>query len=245
MKKVTFNSEQELVNTFLSVYKKFFNNFFKKTVVRQFAIEEFDSKFGIADIVIGSYIPYLSSQKLRKGIDPNWLTPLVHLDLNTTIDIDQFMSTFDVSKSTARQKLKEYSEANFLKPIGKNKYKIVKNYELIIDTVISFEAKLRNWKKALTQAYRYKRFSNYSFVLLDEKYVNPAIKNISLFKKYNIGLITMKKNTFITYYIPQKMEQKNSYQYLRINEVAYSAFKENFVISSKLDSKQQGALLCS
>jgi len=172
-----FNTEQELVNTFLSMSKTFVNKFFNKSVARQFAIEEFDSKFGIADIVVGSYRPYLSSRKIRKSVDPNWLTPLVYLELNTTINVEQFMSTFHVSQKTARQKLKEYSNANFVKPVSKTEFKIVKKYEPVIDNVISFEAKLRNWKKALSQAYRYKRFSNYSFVLLDEKYINPALKN--------------------------------------------------------------------
>lgn len=240
-----FSTEQELVNTFLSISKRFVNNFFNKSVARQFIIEEFDSKFGIADIVVGSYRPYLSSRKIRKSVDLNWLTPLVYLDLNATINIEQFMSTFHISQKTARQKLKEYSDANFVKPISKTEFKIIKKYEPLIDNVISFEAKLRNWKKALTQAYRYKRFSNYSFVLLDEKYINPALKNISLFKKYNIGLISMKGNTYITYHTPNKKEQKDSEPFLRVNEVAYNVFKKNFLTSSRVDSMLEDALPCN
>ncbi len=110
-----FNTEQELVNTFLSISNTFINKFFNKCVARQFTIEEFDSKFGIADIVVGSYRPYLAARKIRKSVDPNWLTPLVYLELNTTINVEQFMSTFRVSQKTARQKLREYSDANFCK----------------------------------------------------------------------------------------------------------------------------------
>ncbi|GAB4036697.1 hypothetical protein [Spirosoma jeollabukense] len=54
--------------------------------------------------------------------------------------------------------------------------------------IISVELKLKNWRRALIQAFRYLNFSNKSFVILDEKYVNPAINNLAVFKQYNIGL---------------------------------------------------------
>jgi len=51
--------------------------------------------------------------------------------------------------------------------------------------IISFELKLKNWKKAAKQAFRYKSFSNISYVVLSSKITNTALK---LFEKYNIGL---------------------------------------------------------
>lgn len=53
---------------------------------------------------------------------------------------------------------------------------------------MAIEFKLRNWKRALTQAYRYKSFSNYSIVILDEHYIRPALLNLDMFIKANIGL---------------------------------------------------------
>jgi len=55
-------------------------------------------------------------------------------------------------------------------------------------SIISFELKLRNWKKAAKQAFRYKSFSNISYVVLSSKSANAALNNIALFEKYNIGL---------------------------------------------------------
>ena len=55
-------------------------------------------------------------------------------------------------------------------------------------SIISFELKLKNWKKAAQQAFRYKSFSNISYVVLSSKSVNAALNNIELFEKYNIGL---------------------------------------------------------
>lgn len=55
-------------------------------------------------------------------------------------------------------------------------------------TVVSFELKLKDWKRAAKQAFRYKSFSNISYVVLSTRSVNAAINNLELFERYNIGL---------------------------------------------------------
>lgn len=55
-------------------------------------------------------------------------------------------------------------------------------------SIISFELKLKDWKRAAKQAFRYKSFSNISYVVLSAKSANSALNNIELFEKYNIGL---------------------------------------------------------
>ncbi|MCK9282577.1 MAG: hypothetical protein M0P71_18325 [Melioribacteraceae bacterium] len=54
--------------------------------------------------------------------------------------------------------------------------------------VISFELKLKDWKRAAKQAFRYKSFSNIAYVVLSSKSVNSALNNIELFERYHIGL---------------------------------------------------------
>lgn len=70
------------------------------------------------------------------------------------------------------------------------------------DRIISIEFKLRNWKRALIQAFRYKSFSSLSYVILDEDCSNAAIKNIDMFKQYNVGLCSFDGKELITYYEP-------------------------------------------
>ncbi|MGK0447577.1 MAG: hypothetical protein ACJA2M_001354 [Polaribacter sp.] len=55
-------------------------------------------------------------------------------------------------------------------------------------SVISFELKLKNWKKAVSQAFRYKSFSDISYVVLPSESIKVASKNIKMFERYNIGL---------------------------------------------------------
>jgi hypothetical protein len=55
-------------------------------------------------------------------------------------------------------------------------------------SIISFELKLKNWKKAAKQAFRYKSFSHIAYVVLAGKNADVALNNLELFEKYNIGL---------------------------------------------------------
>lgn len=72
--------------------------------------------------------------------------------------------------------------------------------------VIAIEFKLRNWKQAIKQAYRYKSFSEESYVLLDRKYVNKAKGNIDIFIKYNVGLAAVDEDKIEFYYRPKSVK---------------------------------------
>jgi len=61
-------------------------------------------------------------------------------------------------------------------------------------SIISFELKLKNWKRAAKQAFRYKSFSNISYVVLSSNNINAALNNIEFFEKYNIGLAKFGNN---------------------------------------------------
>lgn len=76
--------------------------------------------------------------------------------------------------------------------------------DIMINTneIISIEAKLKNWKRALRQAYRYKSFSEESYVFMDDSHINSPLKNIEEFKKYNIGLCGVTKEKINIYYKP-------------------------------------------
>ena len=63
-------------------------------------------------------------------------------------------------------------------------------------SIISFELKLKNWKRAAKQAFRYKSFSNIAYVVLSSQSANAALNNIELFEKYNIGLAKFDSNNY-------------------------------------------------
>jgi hypothetical protein len=61
-------------------------------------------------------------------------------------------------------------------------------------SIISFELKLKNWKRAAKQAFRYKSFSNITYVVLSAANSNAAQNNIDWFERYNIGLAKFDKD---------------------------------------------------
>ena len=60
-----------------------------------------------------------------------------------------------------------------------------------IEYIITFEFKLRKWKRALNQAFRHRNFCNETYVVLDHSHAKSAISNKEKFRKANIGLITI------------------------------------------------------
>jgi len=55
----------------------------------------------------------------------------------------------------------------------------------------AFEMKLHDWKKALAQAFKYAAFAHYPFVVMDHKNVERAKRQVHLFEKSNIGLMSI------------------------------------------------------
>ena len=74
-----------------------------------------------------------------------------------------------------------------------NKYKKVVDLNTQSNDLIAIEAKLRNWKRALKQALRYKLFADRVFVVLADTYINPLIRGggIEMFENQGVGLATV------------------------------------------------------
>lgn len=222
-----FTAERTLVNTFKKSAKDFIGHLSGKPKSQYFLMEEFDSYHGVADLVLGTYRKSrcLQTDKLRKSINWDWIRPLLNLKNGNTINVENFISIYNVSPKTAKLRLQEYFDAGFLQLIEQDQFKVIRRYQPVTETIISIEAKLRNWKKALQQAYRYKRFSHYSFVLLDEGHLQPALKQIDLFKNLEIGLISMTPEGYTIHFSPRKKYISQTHSYLRLNEAAFDYFK--------------------
>ena len=81
--------------------------------------------------------------------------------------------------------------------------------------IISIEAKLKNWKRALIQAYKYRSFSKKSYVFMDDDYIEAPLENIDEFKKFNIGLAGVSDKKIKIYYEPEEMEPFSKKLYIK------------------------------
>lgn len=70
--------------------------------------------------------------------------------------------------------------------------------------IICIEAKLKNWKRALIQAYRYRSFSEKSYVYMDNDFIKAPLDNIDEFKRFNIGLAGVSDEKINIYYEPKE-----------------------------------------
>jgi hypothetical protein len=73
-----------------------------------------------------------------------------------------------------------------------------------IGTIIAVEAKLKNWRQAIQQAYRDRLFADRVYVALPSKYASGAIDNISQFRQTSIGLIIWEDDKAKVYYHPPR-----------------------------------------
>lgn len=220
-----FSAEKDLVQAFKDVATDFLKSSLGKSPSPFFLVEEFNSHCGIADLVVGTGLPLDPQELSRKTISWNWVRPVFDLTEDQEIEMDGFMQTYGISETTARARLKEYSEAGFLKKISRGQYRVVREYKLVTETIISIEAKLKNWQRALHQAIRYKRFSNKSYVLLDKKYIRPALKNIHTFQERNIGLMSMDNDGYTIHHSPKAKDAPQTHSFFRLNEAAFDCFK--------------------
>lgn len=76
-------------------------------------------------------------------------------------------------------------------------------------SVVSIEYKLKNWKQAIKQAYRYKSFSYEAYVVLDMEFSESAKRNIETFTKFNIGLGAVSNDGIEFFYKPNRSKPFN------------------------------------
>src|ERR1700677_5132117 len=97
----------------------------------------------------------------------------------------------------------------------------------------AFEMKLKNWRSALMQAYRYSYFANQSIVVLPPDVIDSARFNISHFLNMNIGLweFNSKENRIIEIFTPKVNSPKNFVAHNKAKDLIFG--KINFCELSK------------
>ncbi len=192
-----FKSEQELVDLFKSTFDN-------KIITSKIKImEEVGVGFGFADLVITELKGFISSPKRNKlsFID---ISVYQVVESKKELPIDIICTLTGIRQNEVRKSLDRLVDYNFVRDAGSS-FRINTKYVLPFKKSSAFEAKLKNWKRAMNQAYRYKWFADYAYVIMDETHSRQAVKNLSEFKNLNIGLLTISTDgNIITHYKPRK-----------------------------------------
>lgn len=96
--------------------------------------------------------------------------------------------------------------------------------------LFAFEAKLKDWRRALQQAFRYRYFSDKAIVLMPFENVGPALEALESFRQVEIGLWSFerKTETIRQHFTPTKVKA--------LNKTART--KAISLISSKVDLRK-------
>lgn len=100
-------------------------------------------------------------------------------------------------------------EKNIISQKG-NDYTVNFEYNIGLNHSIAVEAKIKDWQRGLYQAYRYKWFSEASYLALHENHIEQPKHNLALFKKLNVGLMSVGKEVDIIYN-PKKEKPQSRY----------------------------------
>lgn len=194
--------EKEIVNRCSSYIIKHFTGTKKTKSKHEFIIDhEVGFDYGLADILL--FLLSKDSIKKRKKqslIKPilNSYTLFVYLKTpaNKQLSIEDFINLLSIKSEYKLKYLRNNSIRfltmnNYFRKIDKDKY--IKNNEYInpLFKLFAFEMKLSDWKNGLNQAIRYKSYADKSYLGLWNKHINSALREEELFRKHNIGLISV------------------------------------------------------
>ncbi|MCY3804786.1 MAG: hypothetical protein OXF85_02860 [Candidatus Saccharibacteria bacterium] len=116
------------------------------------------------------------------------------------------------------------------------------NQLAIAQYIVAIECKVRDWRKGLLQAMRYRSFAHESYLVIYDCYKHLAVSNIHLFKMFNIGLGYITDDGDLQlYFRPQSKTPIYSNDFLLASERLYSLvdnFQQDFIIRNPLDQPQ-------
>ncbi|MFH1453407.1 MAG: hypothetical protein ABIH00_05460, partial [Armatimonadota bacterium] len=170
--------------------------FDKKVVLDKYSVgEEFRSQYGIPDLLFYNFDDNVINARIQNQLQPvlskEIIRTLLLIQGKKKITLSFLRENLPFNQEIIKNKVIKYLlQNNYLnKSISScESYWVGNNiYKSCMNNLFAVEAKISNWKRGFYQAYRYKWFSHYSFLALQEKYAQPVINNINLFKEHNIG----------------------------------------------------------
>ncbi len=209
-----FTSEKELVNSLKANYASICD--WKTKTSNTSVLEEVDLGFGVADLVIAK----LQKQTAQTTEKLTYFDTVIYriIETNRTVTLNQLKEITKADTVALNRSLNKLIKDSYINKTD-SLIKFRKSYKGISTNTIAIEAKLKNWKRALNQAFRYKWFAEKSIVVLDSHYINPALKNIEMFKSLNVGLAEINKTGTLTlHFNPQKTNPVDMKMWILLNE---------------------------
>lgn len=218
--------------------------FDKKPTSDKYTIgEEFRSPYGIPDLLFYNFDNGVIDTRIQNKLEPvlskEIIKTLLLIQGKNKITLSFLQTNLPINKEVIKNKIVKYLlQNNYLnKSNDSESYWVGENiYKSCMKNMFAIEAKISNWRRGFYQAYRYKWFSHCSFLALHINFITPALSNLKLFERYNIGLMSVdtEKQEVQTFYRP-KLEEPYS------NEIAALTFEKLFATYCEKKAASQSA----
>lgn len=217
---IAFESELKLVELFETMLGH-------KLTPQTKMLRELVGADGIADIVL--FDLYKNHQKnLRLGdVHPRWAYALRELPYRKKFTLDDFINITGASKQRVKSELTNFVNLGYCTKSSNSKtWTKVSQPSPITKNIVAVEAKLKDWRRAVKQASRYKDYANQSWVLLDEASVRNALNHLFIFKEMNIGLASINHHGSVSlYHSPQALQPKSEIRFWQANSIIASRIR--------------------
>lgn len=210
-----FRSELELQNKFINLMKQDKQD-------HTYISDEFNARFGNVDIVKVKYDNNTPLTKKQADILSNIAAARIvgYLHKKSMRTLSYLIKNSGYTEEYILSILSKLKSANIINEPKYYRYIINEQFEFPKLVFSSYEAKLTDWQKAISQAIKNQAFSSESYVVMPEK----IAKKLSLTKKdyflsYNVGLIAVNNDKYKILVKP-KIKKNNYSQASLISSIA-------------------------
>ena len=171
-------------------------------------VTELETPNGIVDIAFFRLRKDWRNHAVIGSFPSRWAYAFHKIPYRRRFSINNVALLAGTSQRRARSAVLEFEHLGLCKlgKDGQHWYKI-RQPRMAIHELISVEAKLRDWRRALDQATRYLYYSDQAWVLLDDTSVQTARQIINDFEFRNVGLASISTAGVVTkYFLPEKSE---------------------------------------
>lgn len=176
------------------------------------ACTEFRTPWAIPDVLAVEPDQRKVSQRLDKGQtipltrELYWEVLALIPDKYTdgSADWRQLARQLDLSPSYFRRQILAQLVRNRYVEVREGKCVKINGFHPYCNTLVSVEAKVKNWRHAGEQALRHQRFVNQAYAALPSQHIHPALRQLSAFQEANLGLLEIDENGHVlTHHVPE------------------------------------------
>lgn len=180
------------------------------------SVVEVGATHGIADVVFYNYDDEAVAKRERMQIAPiesqDVLKTLLLIKNKRKLTFTYLVETLPFSEQKLKRDILGYLEETGIVTREKDYYMVDYQYDIGLKKSVAIEAKVRDWKRGLYQAQRYRWFAEASYLAIYEDYITQPQKNLNLFEFYNVGLLSVGNNGVDVLYSPKSQKPESVYQ---------------------------------